>query len=154
MYSSSPVEPLICYCAEYYLAEVPIAPTYCNSDKSCDTTGKCLVYLVLMEYSGSLVERYTYRCVSDDDAGDEISFVDTLCGLDAPSPTQVVLCCNNTDFCNRHLNPRALLASLPAMTSTSTPSGGQGNTGTIRDYIVAMYVSCIRIGKSVKSFLK
>ena len=141
MYYSSLVEPLICYCAEYYIAEVPIAPTYCNSDNSCDTTGKCLVNLVLVEYSGSLVERYTYRCVSDGDPGDRIlPHVDTLCVLDAPSLTRVVLCCNNTDFCNRDLNPRALLASLPPMTSTSTPSGGQENTGTVHDHIVAMYV--------------
>ena len=137
---SSLVESLICYCAEYFIASLPTSPTYCNSETSCNTTGKCLVSLVLDEHSGSLVERYTYRCVSDDDVGDRISRVNTLCGLDALSPTQVILCCNNTDFCNRDLNPRALLASLPAMTSTSTPSGGQGNTGTVHDHIVAMYV--------------
>ena len=156
------MESLICYCAEYFIAEVPITPTYCNSDNSCDTTGKCLVNLILVEYSVSLVERYTYRCVSDSDLVDGIPGVNTPCGLDPPSPTQAVLCCNNTDFCNRDLNPRALLARLPlspstqvtALSPTSTPSGGHGNTGTVHDHIVAMYVLHAYTYVNVKSFLK
>ena len=148
MYSSSLVESLKCYCADHVIAEIPFPLTPCSSGNSCDTTGKCLVNLRLVENSGYLVETYTYRCVSDGDV-EGIPSVGVLCGLDAPSPTQAILCCNNTDFCNRDLNPRTLLTSLPAMSPsptpvmvlspTSTPSAGHGNTGTVRDHIVAMY---------------
>ena len=167
MYSSSLVESLICYCAEHFITEVPVPLPHCNSDKSCETTGKCLVNLVLEEFRGSLVERYDYECVSDSDSdqGDGISRIDTICALDAPSSTQVVLCCNNTDFCNKHLNPRALLASLSAMSPspptsvmvlspTSTHSGGHGNAGTECDHNVAVCVVYAYRYVSVKSFLK
>ncbi|CAI8012021.1 hypothetical protein GBAR_LOCUS7727 [Geodia barretti] len=47
--------------------------------------------------------------------------VHATCILNVPSATQVVLCCNNTDYCNENLNPDDRLLTDPSMSLTPSP---------------------------------
>ena len=122
---------MICHCKEFINIELLSPPPGCYPNGTCATdTGQCFVDLTIAE-SGH--KRHKYSCV-EHNPGDQINRVYATCSLDVPSATQIVLCCNDTDYCNGHLNPDEKLLTDPSMSPTPTPrltDESRTNQGTV-----------------------
>ena len=113
------VHSLICHCKQFINVELPSLPPGCYPNGTCATdTGQCFVELKIAELGGH--KRYTYNCI-EDNPDDQVYRVHATCILNVPSATQVVLCCNNTDYCNENLNPDDRLLTDPSMSLTPSP---------------------------------
>ena len=108
------VHPLTCLCKKYIGVDLTFGGC---SNYSCETTtGECYVDLNVDDRTG--IYSYTYGCLEENN-NHGLSSV-SECSV-SPTATQVVLCCNTTDYCNRDLRPDLLLAQQSAMSPTSTP---------------------------------
>ena len=122
------VHSLTCQCKKYIGADLTFNSC---TNYSCDaTTGACYVNLKVDDKTG--IYSYTYGCLEETNDHGLPSVIG--CSI-SPTATQVILCCNTTDYCNRDLRPDLLLVQHSAMSPTSTPlattdsgpTSGQGN---------------------------
>ena len=92
------VHSLKCYCTEF-IDNVELPWEQCGSDKSCEiTTGMCYANLRITEQG----VKHNFNCI-EGDIENVVSSIRITCNT-SPTDSQIVKCCNNTDFCNRDLN--------------------------------------------------
>ena len=92
------VHSLKCYCAEF-IDSVDLTWEQCGSDKSCETiTGMCYANLRITEQG---VQKHNFNCI-EGDIENVVSSIRITCNT-SPTDSQIVKCCNNTDFCNQYL---------------------------------------------------
>ena len=92
------VHSLKCYCAEF-IDSVDLTWAQCGIDKSCETTtGMCYANLRITEQG---VQKHNFNCIED--IKNFVSSIRITCNT-SPTDSQIVKCCNNTDFCNQYLN--------------------------------------------------
>ena len=110
------VHSLKCYCTEF-LDRIELPWEQCDSNKSCEiTTGMCYADLRITEMGA---KKHTFNCIKDH-IHDFVSSIDITCNIVPPDHTQVVECCNRTDFCNRYLNLTLPTAMPPTQSPTAT----------------------------------
>ena len=108
------VHSLTCQCKKYIGTDITFVGC---TNYSCETaTGMCYVNLNVDDKTG--LYSYTYGCLEETNDHGLSSVI--RCSI-SPTATQVILCCNTTDYCNRDLRPDLLLAQQSAMSPTSTP---------------------------------
>lgn len=111
---------LKCYCA-VHLDRVPV-PSQCVNG-TCEDADFCSVNLQFVDRS----RREIFDCLHNIH---DILASGTACTI--ADAKQVVQCCNDSDYCNRYLNPSlptTMSIQTPVPTARPTPDNNKGNGG-------------------------
>ena len=121
---------LQCYCAEYVDGvKSPLVFPGCPTD-TCETSGVCAIDLSIYDKIHTVVK---YHCIEN--VHDRISAIHVICMV-PPDSKQIVLCCNESDLCNKNLTATFPLiaestVSIMNPVPTTTPTTSSSSKGKV-----------------------